>query len=199
MTVRTLIVAERANATASPRFYVPARWYRMSLRLGCFHTGESRARLESVGLTCADSLNLTPPAPQGVKWDRTYARAVAEVVRTDRRWDRIVALGNRAAQALRLDRRARGDLQENRFVCVPHPSGLCRFWNDHFEVRLLAALVRRSLSDLADSCRCAVSMCGQPCVEEDFCELCQKFVCPRCQPLHSMVSCAPITLVGENT
>lgn len=48
-------------------------------------------------------------------------------------------------RALRRATPKEGELIDHRYVTVPHPSGLCRFWNDPGAVRDL----RRALADKA--------------------------------------------------
>lgn len=158
--MRLLVVGERNNLSARPQWDAvdAARWLALSKRIDTWVPGSpSWERLRNLGIDLdeCDSLNLTPPAPQGVPFDMAKAMEVAELLiheeseRVDRRV--IVACGNRVTIALTglvnvslppygttwwvggtaaVPRRVP-------VVRIPHPSGLSRVWNDELEVSFL--------------------------------------------------------------
>ena len=153
--MRALVIGERMNLPEVPGWaeMIPARWVRLSLRLGAFRDRVSRAKLASVGVDVAscDSMNLVCPAPQGVGWDAAAARRSAEVL-TDQHLPRCSAAylcGLRVARAFGVRGRiadlagkTAGEIGGCRLVVLPHPSGLNLWWNDPRNVRRL----RRCLS-----------------------------------------------------
>lgn len=153
----TVLVAERFNMPTRPAFVgtSPRRWYAVARRLGCFRKGNGAERLRSLGLEWDLSLNLTPPAPQGVAFDSDFAQDVAQAL-VDDAWDwagptlRLVLVGKRVPRAFLwrtasfgmrrslakvreveppADPRTRTTLYLD-MLCVPHPSGLSHWWND---------------------------------------------------------------------
>lgn len=134
-----LLVGERMNQAAPDHTYSPGRWLRLSAKLGAFRDEKNRVKLQSVGVDVDDprmaSLNLTPPAPQGAKWGVVMARDVAELI--DLSVHHTVYLcGSRVAKVFNIPYEVGSvnQIGKTRVVVLPHPSGLCRFWNSEIDV-----------------------------------------------------------------
>lgn len=134
--MNVILIGERANA--SP--WKPACWptindeyWEAMLEAGAFHGERSSKRLRQVGLGDVAMLNLMPP--DDGRWDRRKAEEVA------RDWyprlgeyDLVVLAGKRVSEAFRVPylpgSTFDSELDNPRFLVIPHPSGRCRFWND---------------------------------------------------------------------
>lgn len=120
-----------------------------------FSDAGSRRKLARLGLERDDvlALNLLPPAPQGVPWDADRAARIADLIRPVLPDDGSVLLaGARVATAFGVCRAGNPlaelygepvDAGGLRAVLLPHPSGLCRWWNDPRRVRKLRAKLDR--------------------------------------------------------
>lgn len=156
-----LVVGERANSPGSGRSFIPERWLWSSLRLGAFRDPVSRKKLLSVGLDLADSsvetVNLTPPAPQGTRWDHEFAERVASLVEIEDH-AAVFLCGARVARAFGTTycpgtrSWVRGQVGMT-VVSLPHPSGLCRFWNSRDSVERLMGRVAEILEGARATCR----------------------------------------------
>ncbi len=109
----------------------------------------SRDKLRTIGLDLDvhDSFNLLPPAPQSIKWCPGEAEFRAGILRRDA-WDLLVLLGGRVARAFGVRGPYGpkfGRMTVPGLVVVPHPSGLCRWWNDPNDVRRLRRCLSRVL------------------------------------------------------
>jgi hypothetical protein len=159
--VRAVLIGERMNR----RTYRPTRWpevvqteryWRLQLRFGLFRDGQGRQRLESLGLRWEDGLNLLPPDPQGVPWDAVTAREVAAAwLPRLRGYDVTYLCGGRVLDAFGVDRcglrlsQLYGrplDIGGALATCLPHPSGLNRWWNDPRNPERLKRRLRRAAS-----------------------------------------------------
>jgi hypothetical protein len=166
----------------------PEQWAEWSPRAGCFKSGPGRQRLLDVGLMWDNSMNLCPPFE---RWRPAYAKQVADLIVTQNQNQNqyYVLLGRRVQVAFGVDWSARnGQLvtvsnsttnETCGLLCVPHPSGLNRVWNDEWEVALTESMIKRALSPHKRSC----CLCKHPCWETDACK-CGLSVCPRCLELH---------------
>lgn len=160
------------------------RWLSVSRRMGIFKRGKgikNGARMRSIGVHWHESCNLTPPAEQVVRFDVALGDQTASLIR-DMAWWRIVCVGTRVAQCFGIDAPVRwGHLYGDRYVVVPPPSGLNRWWNQVNDGQDLSsarhiteALVRRAL-DPSLSHHCAVCRHPiQPLIDDEF-------LCPHCQ------------------
>lgn len=157
MVGKVLVVGERGNfpADSSLGALSDGRWLALSLRLGAFRSNPGRAKLRSVGVDLdapgVDSLNLVPPAPQGVPFDAAKAARVAGLlVRRLGRWNVIYLCGTRVAAAFGVRGSMAGLVGQGthsggtRAVVLPHPSGLSRWWNDPANVRGLRRCLSRN-------------------------------------------------------
>lgn len=122
----------------------PLPWdWRLASRMGTFRRGAGRKRLESVGLGDCWGVNLLPPYPECGRWDATAAALNAAAFMPElHRFRVIVLLGRRVADAFAVE--GAGELPpqlgsvvhvthgplSRRVLLLPHPSGLCRMWND---------------------------------------------------------------------
>lgn len=168
-----MLIAEQFNMQRRERWedLSPERWVQLSWRLNVFRKARSRQKLAYAGVDWEVGLNLTPPAPQGVAWDETYARRVAEVL-----WPRLLSndltylCGKRVQQAFGLphfastiglffvpsclktfawELRDHDDPRsESEVMCVPHPSGLSRWWNQPGNAEFLDMTITQRYGDL---------------------------------------------------
>lgn len=149
--IRAVVVGERANAPSRPDLDAmsPTEWAVKTMSIPAFADDRSREKLDRIGvdLSSCQSVNLLPPALQGVPWDRRAAKEVASL--TDlRQFDLAYLAGAKVCEAFgrpyspgdEVGRRG-----EVRLVAVPHPSGLNRFWNFAASV----AAMRRRLCHLS--------------------------------------------------
>lgn len=153
--MKVLLIGERANRRARKL----RRWdWRTALRCGAFRDAVSRERLAriDVRVEACDSVNLLPPNLQGVPWDRSAAKRVAEAwLPRLEVYNLVFLVGAKVSAAFGLRGRVGGrfgkmtQLGEASAVVIPHPSGLNRFWNDPGDVRRL----RRAVSRVAEGRR----------------------------------------------
>lgn len=93
-------------------------------------------RLGYLGIYPHSSMNLLPPAPQDVQWNRALADDVARLCSSALlpKHDLVWLCGRRVAAAFRIPHDAEwGDTVEKHgthIQILPHPSGLNRFWNN---------------------------------------------------------------------
>lgn len=148
----TLLVGERMNLPRRDRddWRDPASWYGSSLLIGAFHDVRSRAKLDRLGVDLdageTVAMNLTPPGPQGWPWDAEAAAAVARLAEADPRWGRLLLCGRRVAAAFGHRTARVWGSTLGRLTFLPHPSGLCRFWNDPSAVEACRELLAEGLS-----------------------------------------------------
>jgi len=171
---RILLVGERISLTESQATMpAPSLWIKRALAEGCFHDGAGRVKLESVSCKWTHSMNLLPP---GHGWDAEYAASVAAKLTG---YDRLLLLGRRVQAAFKIPGQPQwGRLIDDKFVIVPHPSGLNRVWNT-LDVGSLGYRVLMSL-DVWVTTRCCI--CDQPARGQ--CAECARHVCMSCWPLH---------------
>lgn len=170
-----LLVGEQFSDGETPKRLAPKTWARTSLRLGCFHDGVGRAKLETIGCRWDVSMNLLPP---GIPWDKAFAHEVA-LLAEQLGHRRVILLGRKVAASFGIDWPIRwGILCWERFVVVPHPSGLNRVWNT-LDRDALHQLMSCTLDERL-TLRCCI--CTQPC--RIACPQCKKAVCTSCWALH---------------
>lgn len=142
-----------------------ARYWRLMLRLGALQDPKSQAKLKSVGVPPGvHRANLLPPAPQGVPWWAQEAGAVAHDwwPRIRESYDAVLLCGGNVRRAFGLGLHSTladedlyglpllmgeehgtwepiigADAHGTWGMLLPHPSGLCRFWNVLQDVELL--------------------------------------------------------------
>lgn len=139
-----LVIGERMNLPRRLRYdALPvSRWVDVSLRLGAFNK-DVRLR-DLLGREWDASMNLLPPARQGDYWDAGKARLVAHLAPVAD-FDRVVLCGRRVASAFGFSRWSMLHSVE-RFMLVPHPSGMNRLWNDEFYVQAAKDMVKEFLA-----------------------------------------------------
>lgn len=140
----TIIVGERFNYHKDWRPSRPETEldFTFLCRLGCMRRGAGRKKLEDLGFRWDRGLNLLMPSKTPGEWDAGRAREVATAILPDLlNADHVLLLGRRVARAFGIVdwkpfRWHRWDgqwwwrhTQPQRFVTLPHPSGLCRIWN----------------------------------------------------------------------
>lgn len=93
-----------------------------------------------------DAVNLLdrwpgPAGPKGSAFPLALARPAAEALRPRIRRRRVILVGRRVASAFRL-----ASLPyltwEGQVAVLPHPSGVCRWWNEPENVELAAEFLR---------------------------------------------------------
>lgn len=159
--MKILVVGERRNSEWSPILNGLSdwRWTEETFRLPAFPDALSRSKLKSAGVDLdsgdVDVVNLLPPAPQSVKWDRARATKIARLLDTSD-YDLLMLTGGRVAAAFGVCGpygpkfgKIVDSVSDIRTVVVPHPSGLCRFWNDGTDVSRLKRKVVRLCRDLS--------------------------------------------------
>lgn len=180
-----ILVGERANtARARGDYSDPARWADVCLRAGAFRDDQSQKRLRAIGAEWHGSLNLLPPGRAAESpWEPAYAKVVASVVEKAVPRGRLLLCGRRVQSAFGVAwSPPYGYLVGRRYLCLPHPSGLSRFWNDASAVLECEIMTQRGVDLLNDSW-CAV--CDHPCWSRlDTCQGCKKTVCPHCCMAH---------------
>ena len=135
-------------------------------------------------------MNLCPPGRGDDHWPRGFAAEVAKIVR-GLDTGKVFLLGRRVQEAFGIDRGVPyGTLIDGRFLCLPHPSGLCRVWNDGIELEIIRAQVHMALDTEARG-RCCI--CGHPCTRWSWCKACKRYACVRCADVHEK---AHLALVG---
>jgi hypothetical protein len=112
------------------------KWWHVSSRLGVFREGSGSPRLQEIGVPVGDcvSANLLPPHHVSGWWNAATARYVAETWRPYiELHHRVILVGVRTAHAV-LGHKVKvlqsGIYHHHPWICVPHPSGRNRFWND---------------------------------------------------------------------
>lgn len=126
-----ILIGERANSN----FGWKGRWnLDISANIEAFCEGPSRDRLEKYGLRWDKALNLLPPGR--TRWGKKEvleARHMAQMIME--RWpdSMLILAGQRVCSAfsvaylpLKFDVTPMGPS----VLCIPHPSGLNRWWND---------------------------------------------------------------------
>ena len=108
------------------------RWSKLTSRLGVFG--------------CADRMNLMPPR---FEWDMPFASTVSEKLVILTSYSHIVLCGRRVARcfdhvfAYAPFGYYKQIWDDKLAIVVPHPSGLCRIWNDDTEVDRIAREVHK--------------------------------------------------------
>lgn len=138
-----ILVGERMNqATWRPTCWPDVacrRYWDVMVRLGAFRDARSCAKLKSLGLRWDVAVNLLPPDPQGVPWDAAMAREVAAAwLPRLSEFDLVMLAGRRVVDAFGVELLgtvseccgSEVDLGGVAGLVLPHPSGLCRWWND---------------------------------------------------------------------
>lgn len=157
--MKSLLVGERFNRSPppGPDFFTPhsAKWMERQLRMGSLW---NQPRLLEVGVRWDASVNLTTMDTQGVPWNKQQAKDTAGEVVTrlmgehraapwESSWDfrHVWMVGRRVQDAFGFLRRPEPyytvEWNGIRWTGIPHPSGLCRFWNDEDEVGRLREFV----------------------------------------------------------
>ena len=139
------------------------RYWNLMCAYGAFHYESMRAKLRSVGVPPdAKKMNMLPPAPQGDPWEKRAAETVARdwLPRLLRDYKVVFFAGGNVRRAFNLglpstlldedlygfpmqmcDRFGRFEPVVNKegtqAVAIPHPSGLCRWWNEPVLVDML--------------------------------------------------------------
>ena len=140
----SMLVGERSNSDSVPDLdrMTPREWAVRTESLPAFGTATARRKLLSVGidLGVTTAINLLPPHPSPSPWDEDRAAAVASALDI-RPFDVVYLAGRRVQRAFSgVSVPSRSSL-----VSIPHPSGLCRFWNDRAAVsKLRKTLLRMS-------------------------------------------------------
>lgn len=152
-----LIVGERFNTPRVPEWkrVTPQEWLKLSLQLRAFNT-EGRydsERLLSLGLDLTHTMNLTPPAPQGIRFDGPFAEAVASYV-VESIKKPIVCVGRRVGRAFSMPQGLPYFRWHDDRIVVPHPSGLNRMWNEEIQ-------------EMQNACRAAGLVSGAPSPDRD--------------------------------
>ena len=151
------------------------RWLSVSRRRGAFRGEAARRKLSALGLcigeNIGESANLCLP---GV-WDVGLADQVAAMIKA-MPFDRIFICGRKALGCFGIDFAPRwGQVYEERYVAVPHPSGRSRWWNDQRAVYLCAEMLvlatDQELFERGEGCR----NCKHPIDLED------GPLCPACE------------------
>jgi hypothetical protein len=152
--VAVVLVGERANGHESPAYDFPSR-----LRRGAFEWGACRERLLSLGLRWDLALNLLPAQrTREAQWRGPDQLSAQRVARESVRWareggHRLVIAGRRAcwAYGARWEPLAVGRTSlpagEVTACVIPHPSGLCRWWNDAENLAAARELFPRLTAD----------------------------------------------------
>lgn len=166
--IRSLVIGERFNRP--PRGYTSeqSRSIDFLIGVGAFPSGQSRERLEDLGVDLTHSLNLLSPSTQEVGWPMDRARGVAR-----RLWDRVrdydlvwlvgknpaTAFGLTSCELLYLYAlpQGPGGKVQGEFLAgtirtpprpvlgvLPHPSGLNRWWNDDWQIEIARDFVRET-------------------------------------------------------
>lgn len=163
---RLILVGERFNQ----RRFVPTccqragtrcpdhvRHVRLLERLGAFRHSRPRKKLATIGVPWdTRGINLTFPDERGMPFDRQLAANVAWVLANDWLVEPHVMLlcGRRVQSAFRVWASAPeyGEVTEagmHTYVALPHPSGLCRVWNDPVRT----SEVRSVIQELLEECQ----------------------------------------------
>lgn len=152
--MKMIIIGERFNMPEHRAWHQRAWddhdwWVKVSLRAGAFNLPRDRDKFRLLGVEPdhCDSMNIVPPAPQGVPFDHLLARSIAQGVDWAR-WSIIIACGRHVQRALGVRRVEPGSLV-GRALAVPHPSGLNRFWNDGAWVAEVSRAVQGHLRDVS--------------------------------------------------
>lgn len=137
-----ILVGERMNVpTWRPRCWPDVscrRYWDVMLRAGAFRDARSQAKLRSLELTWDRAVNLLPPDPQGVPWDAAKAREVAAAwLPRLAEYGLVLLAGRRVIDAFGVELLgtvseccgSEVDLGGVAGLVLPHPSGLCRWWN----------------------------------------------------------------------
>lgn len=98
-----------------------------------FPENSAGARLRTIfGLSKRNYLDLSRMNLCDGPWSRVEARLRAQEIRLDPEHDVIVTLGRKVARAFFLHSTFFRIVDERatKFVVLPHPSGLCRVWNE---------------------------------------------------------------------
>jgi hypothetical protein len=142
----TVLVAERANGVERDDTGTSAP---LRLRKGALEWGPARERLVSLGLRWDAAMNLLPGQPtRTASWtaaDRARARQVAfdtAILAKEHEW-RLVLVGARVCGAFGVRYEPLAWDEDRRTLVVPHPSGLCRWWNDMDNLRAAEVAFRR--------------------------------------------------------
>lgn len=143
-----LLIGESANRR--PTWQEDMAWllcdkdeYRVDflLSLGAFANG---CRYSELGITWDASLNLLPP---GAEWDKPTAVRTAQAVMRYIQPSFAILAGRRVCGAFGLARSRLPTLsQDGSLLCLPHPSGRSRCWNDPETARRCADLWQEALA-----------------------------------------------------
>jgi hypothetical protein len=143
-----LLVGERANNDGFPSEHDENPLYCISR--GAFLWGPSRDRLTGLGLRWDAAMNMLHAQPtRRAAWGPAEREKAARVMQAtlalaaERGW-RLVLLGERvcASAGVEYEPLAVGRYREADVLISPHPSGLCRWWNERENVRAAERMFR---------------------------------------------------------
>lgn len=149
--IMILLVGERMNLgrTWRPRSSSDDS-VELRLRLGAFRTPASARRLRETGVTWDRAVNLLWPSTSR-SWDAHLARRVADLLLERDEFHGYLLAGRRVAESFGLHRAAipsRWELAGRPALVLPHPSGLCRLWNDPSVSAEVGRLFREMMQDV---------------------------------------------------
>jgi hypothetical protein len=101
------------------------RWFRVAIALGAYRHPESasRIRLRTIGADWTESIRL-PVSDTGL------SDQVAAMIRDDDNWHRVLLVGRKVMQCFGITgHRYWGMLLNDKYVCLPHPSGRNQWWS----------------------------------------------------------------------
>lgn len=148
-----LLVGESANRSMTNGEYSSVQlmtvgsslWARWLLSLGAFANG---CRYSDMGMRWDASLNLLPP---GAEWDKGAAQMTANAVMRYIRPSLVLLAGRRVSSAFGASGGRLPSLTSTvagSLLCLPHPSGRCRCWNDLETARKCAELWREAQAEV---------------------------------------------------